>query len=145
MRPNRIIGKIIGTKGNGRMRKNIFVLVAVMLIVIIVGGCGGKSVKRTFLRENIDLGFIDRIAVMPFENNTNDEFAGERARNAATIHILARGLFDVVDPGLVDSALQEEALEPGTPLDLNSLKRLGQRLNVQAFILGTVDGSKIAR
>ena len=127
------------------MRKNIFVLGAVMLNLLIISGCGSKSVKSTFIRENVDLGFIDRIAVLPFENHSKDNFAASRARNATMTHVLAKGLFDVVDQGIVDSALQEEAIEPGSPLDLNSLKRLGQRLNVQAFILGAVDESATNR
>lgn len=127
------------------MRTNILVLSVVMLIVLFTGGCGGKSVKKTFLRENVDLAFITKVAVLPFENQTADKFVGGRVRNATVTHVLARGAFDVIDKGLVDSALQEEAIEPGAPLDVNSLKRLGQRLNVQAFILGSVDAVGTAR
>lgn len=121
------------------MRTNILVLCAVMLIVLFTGGCGGKSVKKTFLRENVDLGFITRVAVLPFENQSSEKFAGEKIRNITVTHVLAREAFDAVDKGLVDSALQEEAIEPGKPLDLNSIKRLGQRLNVQAFVMGSVE------
>jgi hypothetical protein len=48
------------------------------------------------------------------------------------------GLFDVVEKDLVDSYMYNEAIDPGVPIDPLTLKRLGGRLGVQAFILGAV-------
>ena len=54
--------------------------------------------------------------------------------------VLANGLFDVVDKGLVDSALREEAVNlKNAPMDGATIKMIGQRLNVQAFLMGTID------
>ncbi|MFC1523470.1 hypothetical protein ACFL6N_01640 [Thermodesulfobacteriota bacterium] len=91
------------------------------------------------------MGFINRIAVLPFENNTTDKFAPERARNSTITQILSLGIADVIDKGLVDSVLLEEAVEYGKPIDQVTLKRLGQRLNIQAFFMGTVNTSNISR
>jgi len=35
--------------------------------------------------------------------------------------------------------MAEEVIDPRLPIDQINMKRLGQRLNVQAFLLGTVD------
>lgn len=121
------------------MRKNG--IVAVLLVTILsLAGCGGRTNMDTFLRDQVDLGYVLKVAVAPFENISKDQSAAERIRGMAITQILAQGLFDVVDKGLVDSALREEAVDLGkAPLDAGTLKRLGQRLNAQAFLLGTVD------
>ncbi len=106
---------------------------------LFFAGCGVKTTSETYLRENVDLAFINRIAVMPFENNTNDSYAADRSRNITITQFLALGIADVIDKGLVDSVLLEEAVEFGKPIDQATIKRLGQRLNVQAFLIGTVD------
>lgn len=109
------------------------------LLLLSIQGCATNASNEFFLREQVDIAYIKRIAVLPFENHTKDTFVASRARDLATTQILSQRIFDVVDRGQVDSALREEAIKPGTPLDDLTIKRLGQRLNVQAFLLGSVD------
>ncbi len=108
-------------------------------------GCGSKTDGNAFLRENVELGYIQKVAVLPLENHTQDEYVADRLRNVAITQILAMGLFDVVDKGLVDAAFKEEALKKGEPVDLISVKRLGRRLGVQAIMVGSVDHADINR
>jgi len=125
------------------MKKNISLSVRVLLVVgvctLLLAGCGSKNVRESFFRQDVDLGFIETVAVLPFENNSNDKFAGERLRDITITHVLARQIFDVMDKGIVDNALKEEAIDMRTPLGSTSLKRLAQVLGVQAFLLGTID------
>ena len=120
------------------MRK-CFLVAFILLIVDMLSGCGVKTSSQSFLREDAELGFVQMVAVLPFENHSKDEFAAARARDFTITQGLAMGLFDIVDKGLVDSVLQEEVIEPGAPLDESITKRLGQRLKVQAILLGAVD------
>jgi len=120
------------------MRK-CFLVAFILLIVDMLSGCGVKTSSQSFLREDTELGFVQQVAVLPFENHSKDEFAAARARDFTITQGLAMGLFDIVDKGLVDSVLQEEVIEPGAPLDESMTKRLGQRLKVQAILLGAVD------
>lgn len=113
--------------------------VAISLLILMVGGCGGSFDSKVYFRENVDMGAISRIAVMPFQNFTPDQHVTDRTRDIATTQLLALGIADVVDRGLVDSVMAEEVIDPRLPIDLINLKRLGQRLNVQAFLLGAVD------
>lgn len=110
-----------------------------LLVLFTLAGCSGKTTLESFMREDVDLGFITRVAVLPYENHSRDEFADERVRDITITQILAYGLFDVVDKGQVDSVLRDEAVDLGEPMDAATLKRLGQRLNVQAFMLGSID------
>ena len=59
--------------------------------------------------------------------------------------LLAANVFDVVDKGRVDSILQQEAIAPGAPLDKATIRRLGQLLNVEAVILGSVEETDESR
>lgn len=103
-------------------------------------GCAGKA-KSTFNREEADLSLVRTVAVLPFENNSGDKYAAERLRDLCISSILAAKLFDVVDKGIVDNVLKEEAVtEPGA-LGQQVIKRLGQQLNVQALLVGTVDSA----
>lgn len=115
-------------------------LLNLIIISIIVYGCSVvTSSPQTYLREGVDLGYVKRVAILPFTNNTEDEFAGKRIRDITTTQILTMGLFDVVDQGVVDSAIGEMGISPDASLDAPLVKRLSQRLNVECFVLGTIN------
>ncbi len=119
------------------MRKPTSFLLA-CIVLLLLGGCGGKN-TITFVREDVTLDFVKRVAVLPLQNNTDQKYAAELARDVISSKILAMNLFDVVDKGIVDSVLHEEAIDPGSPVSQAMLNRLGQRLNAQAFVIGSVD------
>lgn len=109
-------------------------------LILAPSGCGSKSsTTQTFLREGVDLTFINRVAILPFENNTQDEYAAKRIRDITATQIMANNIFDAVDKGIVDSALRDMGIDPSTPLDTPIVKRLAQRLNVQALVIGTIN------
>ncbi len=116
-----------------------FALVGCLVLVCMLVGCGGKFSSEVFIREGVDFDVVKRVAVLPFLNHTEERFAHERVRNVAVTQLLANGVADVVDRGIVDSVLFEEVIDPRQPIDLINLTRLGQRLNVDAFLLGSVD------
>ncbi len=119
--------------------KKISCLVVLSVLFLIVS-CAGTGPIQSYVRGDVDLGYVERVAVLPFENNSKDPYVAERVRDIVSTQILAAGLFDVIDKGLVDSALREEAVDmKKAPMDEALLQRLGQRLGVQAFFFGTVD------
>ena len=119
------------------------ILITGCFVILFAGlaGCGSRTVSESYIREDVDIAYVQRIAVLPFQNNSGDQYAGTLARNVTITQVLAQGLFDVVDKDLVDTILYDEAIEPGIPLDPLSMKRIGHRLNTQALLLGTVDTS----
>jgi hypothetical protein len=116
-----------------------FALVGCLVLACVLSGCSGKFTNDEFIRDDVDFDAVSRVAVLPFLNHTSDKYAHERVRNVAITQLLAYGVADVVDRGIVDSVLYEEVIDPAQPIDLINLKRLGQRLDVQAFLLGDVD------
>ncbi len=123
------------------MKTFIKILLSAWLIVNIPG-CVGNNME-SFVRPDTDLSFVKRVAVMPMQNNSKDAFVAERVRDMVITQLLANGVFDVVDKGLVDSALRDQAvnLSKGA-MDAGVMKRLGQLLHVQAFMLGTIDNAE---
>ena len=124
--------KFLGCLG----RIQIFAVAAIT--VLLLYGCGARQNDATFVRQETDFGFVTRVAVLPFENDTDDQFAAQRIRDITMTQILSMGIFDVVDKGVVDSTLREMAIDKDKPINSPILKRLGQRLGVQAFIHGAV-------
>lgn len=124
------------------MHKTIWMLILLGWLACLPG-CGSGSASRSFMREDTSMAHIEKVAVLPFENLGGG--AERRIREMTMTQLLASGMFDVVDKGRVDSLLRDEALEPGMPLDEATLRRLGQRLGVQGFILGSVEQTTDAR
>lgn len=121
------------------MMRRILLVVYLSVLILPLAGCGSRAITESFVREEVDFAFVEKIAVLPFENNSGNRYAAERTRNITITQVLASGLYDTIEKGLVDNVLYEEAIDQGAALDPLALKRIGQRLRVQAFIVGTID------
>ncbi len=131
----------------------------VLLVAVIVVGCAGPHV---YIHPSPGLDRIKRIAVLPFENFSKDDKAGDKVRVTFVIELLMVGSFDVMDIGEVDRILQQKGLiygrssgmpptisAPGTeeqsvttvPLS----RQIGEALNVQAILLGSVEAYNAER
>ncbi len=115
-----------------------------LCLIIIFAGCGSPSVIR-YINPEANFSFIKTIAILPFNNLGNDEFAGERVRNSFTVDLMSRGVFGVKESGEVSKAMRlvfrAAGYEEGGLLEVDheTLKLLGEKLGVQAVILGSVD------
>jgi len=119
--------------------------VAVFLCAGILGGCASGP-TTSFVNENVSFGYIQKIAVLPFENHTQEGFAGERIRDIVTTEVLSRGLFEVAEKGDLERFLREEmVVREHYSLDQATAKRLVPRLNAQAYLAGAVDDFKEMR
>ena len=113
-----------------------FIGIILVGILLYLHGCGaGKIPIQSFTRENTNLALIQRIAVLPFEGGGR----APRIRELTMTQLLATDFFDVVDKGRVDNMLAQEAIAPTAPLDAFTIRRIGETLNVQAILLGSVE------
>ena len=114
-----------------------------ILILLLSFSCmgGKKYIKKTFIRENVDISYIKKVAVLTFENHTKEENAGEIVRDIVTTEILAMKLFDTVGKSIVNAVLTDEVgqevSESGFDKDL--IKRICKNLKVDGVIIGSVD------
>jgi len=121
---------------------------AVLAVALGAVACGGTLKVTRFSNPRFNFGFVQRVAVLPFENYTNDRQAGLRATRLAITELLATGAVEVVEPGEVLAALTKMAnLQPGRAMSPSKeqILSLGQALEVQALVLGAVTQSENLR
>ncbi len=112
------------------------------IIIFSFFSCFNGNIKRkTFIRENVDISYIKKVAVLTFENHSKEENAQEIIRDIVITEILANKIFDVEGKTITDAAITEET---GSELndvvyDKETLKRIVRKLKVQGLIIGSVD------
>lgn len=114
-----------------------------LLAALCVVACGSTMRPTRFTNPRIDFSFVERVAVLPFENFSNDSSAGPRATRLMVTELLATGAVDVVEPGEVNAALVKygRVARPST----EQLVELGKTLGVQAVVAGSVAQSEVLR
>lgn len=114
-----------------------------LVILLFTGGCGGSTLR--YVNPTANFSYIKKVAILPFNNLSDDRYAGERIRNTLTVDLMSRGVFEVVEQGEVTKVLgvifREAGVEEGraVPVDKETLKMIGEKLSIQAVILGSVD------
>lgn len=116
-------------------------LLAVLTVQV---GCGSGLKATRFTNPRFDFNFVQRVAVLPFENLSADQQAGFRATRLMITELLASGAVDVVEPGEVQAALGKLVGRVARP-DTEQMLALGTELGVQAVVAGTVAQSEVLR
>jgi TolB-like protein len=109
-----------------------------LFIFLISAGCR-STISDFHIRQDVDFGFIKKVAVLPFHNLTNERNAGEIIRQIVLSEFLASGLVDIVVPGEVITAMKSLEIKSISSLNTDQIKALGQVLKVQAVIFGAVE------
>ncbi len=119
--------------------KLYFLIILLLLSYSCMGG--NKFIKKTYIRENVDISYIKKVAVLSFENHTKEENAGEIVRDIVTTEILSMKIFDTVGKSMVNAVLTDEVGQeaPESGLDKDLIKRISKRLKVDGVITGSVD------
>lgn len=112
-------------------------LIAALAAVMAVAGCAKPP--QHFVNPKYDFGNVKKVAVLPFENLSGDNQAGERVRKAVIAELLAAGVLDVVEPGQVNLTLNRAGVQSLTTISTEDLKKLGAALATQLLFLGSVD------
>lgn len=139
----------------------------VSLAGIMTAGCGKPHV---YMHPSPGLDRIKRIAVMPFDNMTKEDKAGERVRVGFVLELLRIGNLSVMDTNETDRLLKEAGLsytggqasrvsvgvrgarmETGAKAEEEAVdstplsKKIGAALNVEAIIAGSVQAYNIEK
>lgn len=117
-------------------------LLVLSLALLIMAGCN-SNIKQAntaiFLRNDLDLSHISRVAVLPFDYLTGGEANAKRVREICIAELLASGRFAVVDREKIDTTLRELAINSKIPLDKSALNIVAKKLEVNGFLSGTVN------
>ena len=103
---------------------------------LLLPACGSAPTRYT--HPNADLGALKRVAVLPFENMTQDRSAGDKVQRIFISELLSMEAFDVVEPGVVARTLKAERIENVEQLGPADLKRIGEALKAQGLFFGSV-------
>lgn len=125
-----------------RSRRPIRTLLA--LLALSGMSCSGKLEPTQFTNPKFDFGFLERVAVIPLENLSENRQSGVRATRILATELLASGTVDVVEPGEVQAAVDRISGFRNPPSTQHVID-LGRALDVQALIVGSVNQSEVIR
>jgi TolB-like protein len=123
-------------------KKTKIVLWYVFCVLILMAGCAKEDYY--FVRKDNGVNTIKKIAVLPLENLTTDEFAGEKIRRLIITELLNRDI-DVVEPGEVTRVLKDMNIRSLATIKSRDLQEIGKELGADAILLGSVSAFSIVR
>ena len=124
--------------------KTTFSKILIIGCTLLIAGCAGMK-PTVFLHPQYNLGYVERVAVIPFENLTADQGAGARITRLFITELLSTETFEVVEPGEVSQVMQNYGVVRTADLSQEQIKELGRDLGVQALFLGSVNESSQLR
>ncbi len=124
--------------------RHLAALLPLLAAAVTLAACASGAATTRFTNPRFDFGYVERVAVVPFENLSNDPTAAPRVTRLVITELLASGAVDVVEPGEVQAALDRMGTRITTP-STEQVVSLGQSLGVQAVVVGSVTQSEVLR
>jgi TolB-like protein len=93
----------------------------------------------TYVHPNYDFSRVKKVAVLPLENLTPDQTAGEKMRKFVITEMLATGIVDVTEPGQVNRNLAQQNIQNPAAMTPDDYKKLSAALGVQMLVIGSVE------
>jgi hypothetical protein len=108
-----------------------------LLLATGLAGCGGGMVSH--VRDDVDYSHIQRVAVYPFLNRSQDQLAAARVQTVFITELATRGGLQIIDPGETLAAMRDLRYDAAADLSAAQIIELGKRLSVDAVFFGAVD------
>lgn len=123
-----------------------FKISMVLIIIALLSQVGCTGMRPTvFIHQEFDFNFVEKVAVIPFENLSKDQGADLRATRFFITELFESRAFDIVEPGEVNRVLGEFSLVRAAVLSQEQIIAIGKKLKVQAIFLGSVSESASMR
>jgi len=108
------------------------------LLFLLLSGCAAMGGSQTYRDPNMDFGLIQTVAVMPFNNFSRDNIAGERVRDVFVTLLQGTGAVYVVPPGEVARGINRVDIKnPGAPTS-EEIVRFASAVKCDTVITGTI-------
>lgn len=131
----------------GKTDKNrnraIVLFFCLCLTFVVLSACARAT--RAYLRPGVDLRQITKVAIMPFENLTNDRFAGKKVQHLMIMELLRSGRVDAIEPGEALNVLRSSGITSVDALNIDNIKLVGKQLSVPAVVVGSVHAFGVSR
>lgn len=122
---------IIKVKDRAPVRK-----IVVSMLFIFLFACA--SAEMLFMDPNMDFGAIRTVAIMPFENLSNEKTGADRVRDVFTNALLSTGAIYAIPPGEVARAALRAGVSDPTSPAVEEIIKLAAVAKVDAVITGVV-------
>ena len=106
------------------------------LILISLTACA--TTDTSYHDPNMDFAAIKTVAVMPFENLTNDKMAAERVRDVFTNMLLSTGGIYAIPPGEVAGGASRAGIAYPPAPSTEEIIKLAAIIKVDAVITGVI-------
>jgi curli biogenesis system outer membrane secretion channel CsgG len=103
--------------------------------VVLAAGCASTP---HYTNRRADVSSMRKVAVLPFDNISEERLAGEKVQRIFIAELLEAGAFDVVEPGRVIRVLRDEKIESPTTMSPEDVQRVGKALGADGLVLGSV-------
>ncbi len=122
-----------GSTLNSRLGSRVVLAAALWLV-----GCAGLP-PATYVHPNYDFSRVKKVAVLPLENLSPDQTAGEKVRKVVVTELLATGIVDVIEPGQVNRILTVQNIQNPAAMSPEDFKKVGTALGAQMLVVGSVE------
>jgi hypothetical protein len=119
------------------MRRKLPGIIAVFFLSAALAGCGGGALEP-YTSQSLKGGKGLKMAILPFDNLSDDQGAGKTMENLALVEFLKRSPAKIIDPGEVSAALLQERVRLATSIPKETIRSLGANLDVDLFLVGIV-------
>jgi hypothetical protein len=96
------------------------------------------EVTNFFRSSHLEERGIRRIAVLPFENLTEERFAGPIVAEETNLQLGRLGVFDLVERSKVVELFKEQDLDTLMRFDAGTAVKIGKMLGAQGVVMGSV-------
>ncbi len=124
--------------GQARMLMRFSHWIALLPGILWLAGCA-QTAPATYVHQTYDFSRVKKVAVLPLENLTADQTAGEKVRKIVITELLATGIVDVVEPGQVNRVLTTQNIQNPAVMSPDEFKKVATALGVQMLIVGSVE------
>lgn len=106
-----------------------------LIITVLFYGCNGHMKK--YKHVDIETKNLQRIAVLPLENMTANQYADEKISSLVIMDLLTRDV-NVIEPGEVMRAFRELRIRSAESISGKAIQSLGDLLDVDVILKGSV-------
>ena len=115
-------------------------------IALSIGGCAG-SAPRLYVNSEADMNYYKKVAVLPFENLTQERFAGDRITRSFITELIIADRFQILDPADFWTILERIGGTPGVQgnYDPKKLQAAAKEASANGIIRGAVTEYQMLR
>jgi len=106
-----------------------------LLATAILSACRSTNQQTSYVHKNADLGAITKVAVLPFDNLSQERSAADKVQKIFYLELLSLDVFEVTEPGQVTKVLRSSGTDVLGPADY---QKIGKDLGVDAVFVGSV-------